>query len=169
VTQAHPLLAAIGAFGIDSGIYGLMNSAWGWPITEIVHFFGLCLLIGSVGMYDLAMMGVVRGLSLSALHRLIPFGIAGFALCLASGALFVIAAPYEYIYNSAWQLKMALMLLAGINMALFYATTAARLRAIGPDDPVPLPARIVAAVSLLCWFGVITCGRVITAFRPFME
>ena len=168
--QTPDYLIRLGEFGIDSGIYGLMNTAWGWPIAEVLHFFGLCLLMASVGMFDLRMMGLVRGVSLAGLHRLVPFGIFGFALCVATGLLFVLSSPLEYIYNHAFQLKMVLMAIAGINMAAFYATTTARrVQALGADERPPLAARIIAIVSLASWLGVITCGRVITAFRPFME
>ena len=164
-----PFLLAIGQWGIDSGIYALMNTRWGWPIAEIVHFLGLCLLMASVGMFDLRMMGLVKGLSMRALHRLVPFGVAGFAMCAATGFLFVVSSPLEYIYNQAWQLKMVLMAIAGINMLAFYLAVSKRVHALGPDDKAPLAARIIAVVSLGSWLGVITCGRVITAFRPFME
>ena len=49
-----------------------MHWTWGWPIAEIVHFTGLCLLFGAVALFDLRMLGVARGIRLSALHRLIP-------------------------------------------------------------------------------------------------
>jgi hypothetical protein len=153
-------------WAIDVGLYDLMYSAWGWPIAEIVHFTGLCLLIGTVGMFDLRMMGLLRGLSLGALHRLIPFGVLGFALSAASGFMFVISAPDQYLYNPAWQVKMGLLAAAGLNMLLFYMTTSQRLQALGPDDPPPLAARLFALASLTCWVGVIAAGRVITAFRP---
>ena len=153
-------------WAIDSGVFDLMYSRWGWPIAEIVHFTGLCLLIGAVGMFDLRMMGLVRGLSLPALHKLVPFGVLGFCLSAGSGFMFVVSAPDQYIYNPAWQVKMALLALAGLNMALFYLTTSRRLKALGPDDMPPLAARVFASVSLLAWIGVISAGRVITAFRP---
>jgi hypothetical protein len=38
--------------------------------------------------------------------------------------------------------------------------------ATAADALPPLRARIFGAVSLLCWLGVIACGRVITAYRP---
>jgi hypothetical protein len=121
-------------------------------------------------MFDLRMMGLVRGVSMAGLHRLVPFGIFGFALSVATGLLFVLSSPLEYIYNHAFQLKMALMGIAGVNMFAFYTTTTAkRVQALGADDKPPLAARIIAIVSLTSWLGVITCGRVITAFRPFME
>jgi hypothetical protein len=163
-----PVFDAVGivVWAIDSGLYDLMYSAWGWPIAEIVHFTGLCLVIGTVGMFDLRMMGLVRGVSLAALHRLVPFGVLGFAMSAASGFLFVVTTPDQYLYNPAWQVKMALLALAGLNMVLFYLTTSRRLKGLGADDQPPLAARLFAAVSLTCWVGVIAAGRVITAFRP---
>jgi hypothetical protein len=163
-----PIFDPVGivVWGIDVGIYDAMNSAWGWPIAEIVHFFGICLLIGAVGMFDLAMLGIVKGLSLRALHRLVPFGVAGFLLSAASGFMFVVTAPDQYLYNPAWQIKMSLLGVAGLNMVVFYLTASRRVHALGPDAAPPLAARVCAAVSLTCWIGVIAAGRVITAFRP---
>jgi hypothetical protein len=157
---------AIARWGNEVGIAGLMYSRWGWPIAEIFHFTGLCLLFGAVGMFDLRMLGVARGVSLTALHRLIPFGLAGFAMSLTTGFMFVVTAPDQYLYNPALQTKFMFLALAGINMLLFYAI-AARSVWLTPDDGVPpLRARVFGAISLLCWLSVITCGRVITAFRP---
>src|SRR5690606_31220805 len=87
-----PLFDPVGivVWSIDAGLFDLMYSAWGWPIAEIVHFTGLCLLMGTVGMFDLRMMGLVRGLSMAALHKLVPFGVLGFALSAASGFTFVV-------------------------------------------------------------------------------
>ncbi|MFC3101902.1 hypothetical protein [Altererythrobacter lauratis] len=163
-----PLLdpVAIVNWAIDTGIFDVAYSSWGWPLAEVVHFTGLCLLIGTVGVVDLRMLGAFRGLSVGALHRLVPFGVAGFALCLASGVVFVASSPDQYLYNPAFQLKMAVMALAGVNMALFYATTARRLARLGPHDPIPRGARWFAGVSLASWLFVIAAGRVITAFRP---
>lgn len=163
-----PLFDPVGivVWAIDTGLYDLMYSAWGWPIAEIVHFIGLCLLIGTVGMFDLRMMGLVKGLSLTALHKLVPFGVFGFVLSAGSGFLFVVTSPDQYLYNPAWQVKMALLALAGLNMALFYLTTSRRLALFGSDEVPPAAARMFAAISLLSWIGVISAGRVITAFRP---
>jgi len=159
-------VAALERFGIDTGIFAVMNSKWGWPICESIHFLGLCLLMASVGMFDLRMMGVARGLPMSALHRLVPFGVAGWLMCVATGFLFFMTAPGQYLYNPAFQTKMTFMGLAGVNMALFYASAASAVHAAGPEDLPPLRARLIALVSLGCWVGVITCGRLITFFRP---
>ena len=55
-----PIFDPVGivVWSIDSGLYDLMYSAWGWTIAEIVHFTGICLLIGTVGMGGNLLMNV---------------------------------------------------------------------------------------------------------------
>jgi hypothetical protein len=159
-------VAAIAQFGESSGIAPLMHLYWSWPTAEIIHFTGICLLLGTVGMFDLRMMGVVRGISLGGLRRLIPFGVAGFVLSATTGFAFVVTAPDQYLYNPAWQTKMGFLAAAGVNMVLFYVTVARKVHAMAADEAPPPVARLFAMVSLGCWLGVIACGRVITAFRP---
>ena len=143
-----------------------MTTQWGWPIAECFHFIGLCLLFGTVGFFDLRMLGVARAVPLRSLHRLIPFGIAGFAICAITGTLFVMTTPDQYLHNPAFLTKLLLMLVAGLNMLLFYLVAARSVWLAAADGGPPLPARLFGLVSLLCWLGVMTCGRVITAFRP---
>jgi hypothetical protein len=144
----------------------MMTTQWGWPIAECFHFIGLCLLFGTVGFFDLRMLGVARAVPLRSLHRLIPFGIAGFAICAITGTLFVMTTPDQYLHNPAFLTKLLLMLVAGLNMLLFYLVAARSVWLAAADGVPPLPARLFGLVSLLCWLGVMTCGRVITAFRP---
>jgi hypothetical protein len=40
------------------------------------------------------------------------------------------------------------------------------VNATGPDDLPVARARLIGFISLACWLGVITCGRLITFFRP---
>jgi hypothetical protein len=157
---------AIEQWARDTGIFAMMNTQWGWPIAEIIHFSGLCLLFATVGMFDLRMMGVARGVPMRELHRLVPFGIAGYVMCVATGFVFVVSAPGQYLYNPALQTKLMLMVIAGVNMAIFYATTASAVAAVGADDMPPMRARVIACVSLAAWIGVIVCGRLVTFFRP---
>lgn len=153
-------------FGYDSGLFALMNLKWTWPIVESVHFLGLTLLIGSVGVFDLRMLGVAKQLPLATLHKIIPLGVMGFVLNVVTGCMFVLAAPAQYLYNPAFQTKWLFMLLAGINMFLFYATTAKAVKANGLDSPIFFRAKTMALISLIAWVGVIACGRLITFFRP---
>ena len=157
---------ALYEIGRRTGIHVLMNSAWGWPSVESLHFIGLSLLIGAVGLYDLRMLGLARGVPMGALHRLIPWGVGGYVLNVATGLLFVTSAPDQYLYNPAFQVKLALMAVAGLNVLFFYRFVFRRVVGSLADDRAPAAARVAAAVSLACWIGVIVCGRLITYYRP---
>jgi len=152
--------------GYDLGIYAFMNSKWAWPAVESLHFICVCLLIGTVGVFDLRLLGFCKGLSFSALHKFIPIGITGFFLNVITGTLFFLAAPGQYLYNPAFQTKMTFMACAGINMVLFYVTTSSTVKNTASDTDVVSRAKLIGFVSLTCWVGVITCGRLITFFRP---
>jgi hypothetical protein len=144
----------------------MRESRWAWPIFESLHFFGMSLLIGTVGVFDLRLMGFARRIPMVALHRLIPFGITGFALNGLTGICFICATPDQYIFNMAFRVKVTLILLAGINVLFFYGRVFRRIEALGADAPPPFGARLSGTVSLAAWVGVMSAGRLITFFRP---
>lgn len=154
------------AFGESSGIFAIMNTAWGWPVVESLHFLGLSLLIGTVGLFDLRVLGMAPRIPLAALHRLVPYGVAGWLLNATTGFMFLASFPDQYVYNPAFQTKLLFMLIAGFNVLLFYQVSFRALRALSPGARPALSARGFALVSLLCWMAVITCGRLITFYRP---
>jgi hypothetical protein len=139
---------------------------WVWPICEMLHFIGMALLIGTVGLLDLRILGFAKIVPISSLEKLVPIGILGFALNLGSGLVFVTGnvagGPIAYLGNLAFQIKMLLILIAGLNLAAYYVTGIARAAADVPvaGDAAPA-AKVVAVVSLLAWFGVIYFGRMI--------
>ncbi len=89
--------------------------SWVWPLCETFHFFGIILLIGGVGMFDLRVLGMARGLPPETLKRFIPGGVYGFTLCVVTGLIFVTGmranvpmSPYDVIRTDVWlQLKLA--------------------------------------------------------------
>ena len=141
-----------------------MNNAW--PVVESVHFIGLTLLLGSIAAWDLRLLGVMKEVPVAAFHRLVPFAILGFGINAASGSLFLMTDPDQYVYNSAFHLKVLCIALAGVNVAVFYVTTFRRVHALGFGAQPPLLARVSGAVSLVLWVTVIVCGRMITFYRP---
>lgn len=166
--ETDPLIdtEAILRWSYETGLFGFMNSKWGWPIIESLHFLGLSLLIGAVGFFDLRMLGVAKSISLRSLHAFIPVGVAGFLLNVVTGSMFVLSAPAQYLYNPAFQLKAACLVIAGVNMIVFYAISSRPVLEVGAGEEVPRGARLFAAISLTAWIGVITFGRLLTFFRP---
>jgi len=97
---------------------------------------------------------------------LVPFGIAGYCVNVVSGFMFLVSAPDQYLYNPAFQSKLAFMMIAGLNMVLFYRWAFSGVRQVAVDEnAAPLP-RLMGGISLACWTLVIVCGRLITYYRP---
>lgn len=156
----------VGTIEAHSPVEGLMHSSWGWPIAESLHFIGLCLLIGCVGTFDLRLLGLGRSAPMAAVHRLIPFGILGFAINVSSGLLFVLTEPDQYIYNPSFHLKLLFLAIAGLNAGTFYLTSYRQVFGPGAGPDAPFHAKAIATVSLCAWMCVIVAGRLLTFFRP---
>jgi hypothetical protein len=142
------------------------HSQWAWPALESLHFIGMSVLIGTLGLFDLRLLGFARGVPYAALHRLIPLGIAGYTLNLVTGFCFLSGTPDQYLFNLAFRVKLTCMAIAGLNVVFFYTRVFRRLEALGPDTPPPFGARVAGAVSLTMWIGVMSAGRLLTFFRP---
>lgn len=149
-----------------TGIAAVMHTTWAWPAVESVHFVGLTLLFGSIAAWDLRLVGLLKEVPVAAFHRLVPLAVTGFAINVVSGSMFLVAFPDQYVYNPAFQLKVLCLMLAGLNVILFYATSFRRIAALAPGRQPPVLARLSGAVSLSLWVTVIICGRMITFFRP---
>jgi hypothetical protein len=143
-----------------------MTSKWGWPLCETVHFLGLSMLIGTVGMFDLRLLGMGRRVPLRALHKLIPWGIAGYIATVVTGICFLATEPDQYLFNGAFHWKILFMALAGVNVAVFYLGLFRRVKLVPGGEDAKLPAKAVAAFSLFLWIGVIVFGRMLTFYRP---
>ena len=73
---------------------------WIWPAAETLHFIGLCMLVGAIGVMDLRLMGWLKGIPIGPLERLVPWAVAGFVINVITGVLFYIGAPGQYYGNS---------------------------------------------------------------------
>jgi uncharacterized membrane protein len=139
------------------------NSKWAWAAGETVHFVGLCLLFGVVLLVDLRMLGFMKGLSFSALHRLLPWGVLGFGVNVITGMFFFVGAPPTfYVTNSVFFWKLALILVAGANA--LYFTVFDQAWTVEAGGTPPIAAKVAAASGILLWTGVIFCGQML----PFL-
>jgi hypothetical protein len=138
---------------------------WLWPVCETLHFIGMVLLIGTVGLFDLRMLGVAKGLPPYPFRYLIPFGLGGFAVNLVTGFMFVSGnfdAVVAYGQNPAFKWKVAFMFLAALNAGVFYVTgIAKRVDALQAGENAPIAAKLIATAGLTLWIGVICFGRLL--------
>ncbi len=140
--------------------------AWVWPICEMFHYVGMSLLVGLIGLLDLRILGLFKGIPVKALDRFVPIGIAAFAVNFITGFIFVAGypdgGPIEYLSNLSFQLKMGTLLLALINLMVFYYSGLhARAAATPAEGDAPVGAKVAAALSLMFWVLVIFFGRML--------
>ncbi len=150
----QPLARAVGSF--------VIAKTWVWATCETLHFIGLCLLFGIASFVDLRMLGLMKGVSFKALHRLLPWAVLGFGINLITGMFFFVAAYDQYTTNTVFQWKLALMLLAGLNV--LYFTIFDEPWELEAGASAPATAKFVAASAFVLVIGVIFCGRML----PFL-
>ena len=142
----------------------LVSKYW-WAFMMDLHFIGLALLIGTVGILNLRVLGFEKRLTGASLHRLMPWAMAGFGINVLTGTLAFIGMPSYYAFDAAFWLKILALLLLGLNAAVFYLTDAFEsVERLGPGDEAPRLAKLVAGSSLFLWFAVITLGRYIQSY-----
>ena len=69
--------------------------------------------------------------------------------------------PGRYFINWSFQLKMILVVLAGLNFLFYKLRVEHMLVAVGPGEDPPAIAKTVGAASLILWLGVLSFGRLI--------
>ena len=160
-------MEAFSDFLISTGIGDYVAAHdWVWPLCETLHFFGMSVLLGTVGVVDLRVLGVAKGIPVQLLDKFIPLGVIAFFVNMITGFIFIagnpVGGPMEYLMNLSLQLKMLLVLIAGINLLVFYTTGIHRsLETVPADGDASGSAKAVAAVSLTAWIFVIIMGRFI--------
>jgi hypothetical protein len=149
--------------GSTQGSIALHESIWAYPIIESLHVLTLCVFLGLTVMLDLRLLGVtmVRAPASEVAGRLLPWTIAGFAVMVTTGALLFYAIPVKTYLNIFFRIKVAFLVLAGVNVAVFQLTIWRSMDQWDVDPVPPLRARLAAGVSLVLWAGIVVAGRMI--------
>lgn len=139
----------------------ISESEWLFPTIETVHVLALTLVIGSIAMLDLRLLGVsTRNRAVMELSdETLPWTWGAFVVAAISGSLMFASAATRYYHNIPFRFKIALLALAGINMAIFHFTAYRAVHSWNMTLPTPLAARVAASLSLVFWVGVVVAGR----------
>lgn len=140
----------------------IREELWLYPAVEIVHITGFVLLAGSIAVLDLRLLGLSPRLPVRALAaHVLPWSFGALLLIVPSGLLMFIAHAGDLIANPAFIAKMALLMCAGLNAALFHAGAFRGAALWDTGAAVPAAAKVHAAVSLLIWVSILACGRLL--------
>ena len=140
----------------------MRESLWAYPIVETIHIVGFVILVGSVVMFDLRVLGLSKHLSVRGLSRhLLPWSVAALALIVPTGFLMFTAHATDFLGNGTFQLKMALLMTAGINAVMFRTGPYQSVTHWDVGTRAPLAAQASVAASIVLWIAIISCGRLL--------
>jgi hypothetical protein len=142
---------------------GLRDSLYFFPVLESVHVMALSVVFGTITIVDLRLLGFASrqrpfGRMSSELLR-ITWG--AFAVAALTGILMFMTNARVYANNTSFRVKMVLLVLAGLNMALFHLTAGRDSARWDRAASAPGVGKLTATLSLTLWVGIIFAGRVI--------
>jgi len=130
----------------------LGSHPWAYPMLEVVHIFGIGLLLGNLTLLELRVFGWGAALPVQPLARLSLTLVAlGFSLAAASGLLMFATQAGELLANRAFTAKMLLLMLAACTAGWFHARRSL--------ERLDTTARAIMLLSSVIWLLVLTCGR----------
>jgi hypothetical protein len=136
-----------------------VGEVW-FPWVESAHVVFLAAVAGSILMVDARLLGLAsQQLRFSYVaQRLLPLTWIAFAGAAVTGGLMFMANATNYITNTPFLVKMALLAALGLNMLYFHLVT---YRSVDQWDAgrTPPAARAAGLVSTLLWLAVIAFGR----------
>jgi len=140
----------------------MRESLWAYPIVETIHIVGFVILVGSVVMFDLRVLGLSKNLSVRALSRhMLPWSLAALLLIVPTGFLMFMTHATDFLGNRTFQLKMALLMAAGINAVIFRTGPYQTVAHWDVGTRAPVPAQLSVAASIVLWIAIISCGRLL--------
>jgi hypothetical protein len=143
----------------------IRQSTWAYPAANVGHILALTVLAGAVTVMDARLLGafaatppgkVVRPARRAAL--------LGLFLMLATGSVLFAAEASHVAMNPVFQIKLGLIALGVFDAVLVWRALDAALDGAPAFARIPARIRVAAVASLLIWFSVAACGRLIAYF-----
>jgi hypothetical protein len=134
-----------------------------FPTIETIHVIAIAMVVGSIAIVDLRLLGLSwtsRPVTEVA-EEVLPWTWACFLIAALAGALMFISAASKYATDLPFQLKMLLLVFAGVNMLIFHFVPYRDVEVWNQGRTPPM-AKLAAGLSLAFWIAIVTCGRLVS-------
>ncbi len=145
----------------EAAVYLLGNVPGLPPIAQSLHILGIAVVMASIVMVNLKFLGLaVPSQNVSEMiRRLMPWTWWALLLNAVTGLLFVVARPNRYFFNPVVGWKFS-MLVPAVALAVIVHRLSTREAGYWEQSSRRrISARVIAAVSLALWIGVVLAGR----------
>jgi len=129
----------------------LSNSVVMATFIEVLHYFSMFLLVGSIVLVDLRLMGIAakRRNATELASDLFPVMWTGLALNFLSGFILMLGDVEAFYYNWVFHIKLGVILVS----VVFGIIVQASVRKWDRPTGIPAFAKLLAFVSLALWIG----------------
>jgi hypothetical protein len=141
----------------DNALISFMNgTAWTAAAMEIMHYFSMFILVGSLAIVDLCVLGAVgaRQDTKQLADRLFPWIWISLAFNVLSGFVMFAGTAPSYYGNTIFYDKLIVILLAVIANSVVLQ----QVRKWNQLPATPAWAKVLAFVSIALWVGAIIAG-----------
>jgi hydrogenase-4 membrane subunit HyfE len=139
----------------------VQNTPWVIPAVQSVHIAGIALVISSVFLVDLRVLKVLGRENPIAVYasRFLPLIWFVLPVLLLTGIILIIGEPSRALENPAFQLKMAMLILAmGVTLVM-HRPLLKEATYWDAESGHSTTARVLAVLSLFLWVSIIFAGR----------
>jgi hypothetical protein len=142
------------------------DTGWVIPALQCIHILAIAVVMGSMGILELRAFGLAgRTQRVSAMTaRFLGWTWAALAVLFLTGALMVTGEPSRSLLNPTFQIKMALLVFAGVITVL--AGRAAAASPAPAHETPPAGVKALLTIALLLWTSVAVAGRWIAYLDP---
>jgi hypothetical protein len=136
---------------------GVRTSLWAYPFTQLVHFTGLSIWIGTNLALDLRLIGWGKHRETAAQLRddLFAWNWIGFCVAVLGGFLLFSSTGSTFLVNVAFRWKLGVF----IPLALtWHIVVQSKARTWGQTSNTPMIAKLSGLAEILLWICVITAA-----------
>lgn len=141
----------------------IRDSIWMFPIIESIHVISFTIVVGTIAIVDLRLLGLA---STQRSFRRISSDVlkwtwGAFIVTVATGLMMFSTNARVYYHNPFFRTKMVLLVIAGVNVAIFELTAGRTSERWDREPSAPRVGKVVGVLSLVLWISIIFMGRII--------
>jgi len=137
------------------------ETAYGFSILATIHVLSMTFSVGTLIWFDLRLLGAtLQPQRVSRIYRqLMPWMMGGFVISVVSGAILFAGYATRSYANTAFRIKLATLVLAGVNALVYHVLTERGIAGWDEALKPPPSAKAAGIISLILWTTIIVAGR----------
>jgi hypothetical protein len=140
------------------------DSIFAYSGILLMHTIGMGFVVGINACIDLRILGYAPALRLSGMRKFLPVLWLGFWVNAITGTILLAIHLRSKLINPDFYVKMVFIAVAIVSLQMIKAQVFSE--PLDDKHPPTQKAKVLAIVSLICWLGAITSGRLLAYLGP---